>query len=244
MTKELRLTPKPVFCMRLLLCLMFAISSFAIYAQTVTGTVSNTEGDRLSGVTINVKGTTIGTTTDAEGKFSINVSAKAVLTISSVGYAAQDIAVSGRTAFTITMVRDLRNLDEVVVTALVIKKQARGLGYSTTNVKPDELSVNRTPNLINALEGKVAGLNITSLGTGPGGSSKIRIRGQSSISGNNAPLIVINGVPVDNTTFNDNASSGVKGGGVTADGGDGLSSINPDDIESMSVLKGAPAAAL
>jgi len=245
MTKELRLPRKPVYCMHLLLlCVTFAISSFSANAQTVTGTISNKEGDKLSGVTINVKGTTIGTTTDAEGKFSINVSAKAVLTISSVGYAAQDIAVSGRTAIAITMVRDLRNLDEVVVTALGIKKQARGLGYSTTNVKPDELSVNRTPNVINALEGKVAGLNITSMGTGPAGSSKIRIRGQSSMSGQNTPLIVINGVPIDNTTFNDNASSGVKGGGVTADGGDGLSSINPDDIESMSVLKGAPAAAL
>jgi len=96
---------------------------------------------------------------------------------------------------------------------------------------------------MNALQGKVAGVNISSLGTGPGGSSKIRIRGQSSISGQNNPLIVINGVPVDNTNFNEN-TNGVKGGGVTSDGGDGLASINPDDIESMTVLKGAPAAAL
>jgi TonB-linked SusC/RagA family outer membrane protein len=243
MTKELRLPRKPSSCMRLLLCLMFAISSFSINAQTVTGTVSNTDGDKLSGVSVNVKGTKKGTTTDADGKFSINASAKSVLAISSVGYASQEIAVSGRTAIEVSMVRDLRNLDEVVVTALGINKQARGLGYSTTNVKPDELTVNRTPNVINALQGKVAGVNISSLGTGPGGSSKIRIRGQSSINGQNNPLIVINGVPVDNTNFNDNAVS-VKGGGVYADGGDGLSSINPDDIESMSILKGAPAAAL
>ncbi len=93
------------------------------------------------------------------------------------------------------------------------------------------------------LQGKVAGVNISSLGTGPGGTSKIRIRGQSSISGQNNPLIVINGVPVDNTNFNDNTII-VKGGGVFADGGDGLSSINPDDIESMTILKGAPASAL
>ncbi|MEP6725007.1 MAG: SusC/RagA family TonB-linked outer membrane protein [Bacteroidota bacterium] len=243
MTKELRLTRKPASCIRLLLCLMFAISSFSINAQTVTGTVSNKEGDKLSGVTVNVKGTNQGTTTDADGKFSINAAAKSVLVVSSVGYAPQEIAVSGRTAFNISMVRDLRNLDEVVVTALGIKKQARGLGYSTTNVKPDELTVNRTPNVMNALQGKVAGVNISAMGTGPGGSSKIRIRGQSSISGQNNPLIVINGVPVDNTNFNDNTIS-VKGGGVYADGGDGLSSINPDDIESMSILKGAPAAAL
>ena len=243
MTKELRLPRKPASCMRLLLCLMFAISSFSINAQTVTGTVSNTDGDPLSGVSVNVKGTKNGTTTDTEGKFSINTSAKSVLTISSIGYTPQDIAVGGRTSFAISLTRDLRNLDEVVVTALGIKKQARGLGYSTTNVKPDELTVNRTPNVINALQGKVAGVNISSLGTGPAGSSKIRIRGQSSISGQNNPLIVINGVPVDNTNFNDNAVS-VKGGGSYSDGGDGLASINPDDIESMSILKGAPAAAL
>jgi len=221
MTKELRLLRKPASCMRLLLCLMFAFSSFVLKAQTVSGTISNKEGDKLSGVTIKIKGTNNGTTTDAEGKFSINASSKSVLVISSVGYATQEIAVSGRSSLVVSMVRDLRNLDEVVVTALGIKKQARGLGYSTTNVKPDELTVNRTPNVINALQGKVAGVNISSLGTGPGGSSKIRIRGQSTIGGQNNPLIVINGVPIDNTNFNDNASSGVKGGGVTADGGDG-----------------------
>src|SRR4030095_16814304 len=101
------------------------------------------------------------------------------------------------------------------VTALGITKQARGLGYSATNVKTDELTVNRTSNPLNALQGKVAGVNISSLGTGPGGSSKIRIRGQSSISGQNNPLIVINGVPIDNTNFNDNTIT-MKGGGVYA----------------------------
>ncbi len=244
MTKELRLLRKPASGIRLLLILTFALLSSSIYAQTVTGTVASQEGDKLANVTVNVKGTQNGTTTDAEGKFSINTNGKTVLVFSSVGYASQEVAIGGRNAITVALAKDLRNLDEVVVTALGIKKQSRGLGYSVTNVKPDELTVNRTPNVINALQGKVAGVNISSLGTGPGGTSKIRIRGQSSINGTNSPLIVINGVPIDNTNFNDNASSGVKGGGVTSDGGDGLSSINPDDIESMSILKGAPAAAL
>ncbi|MEO6314030.1 MAG: SusC/RagA family TonB-linked outer membrane protein [Chitinophagaceae bacterium] len=244
MTKELRLPRKPAFCMRTLLFFTFALFSFSIHAQTVAGTVSNKEGDKMPNVTVTVKGTTIGTSTNADGTFSINVSGKAALLFSSVGYAAQEIPVGGRPLIEVVMVRDLRNLDEVVVTALGIKKQARGLGYSVANVKSDELTINRTPNVINALQGKVAGVNISSLGTGPGGSSKIRIRGQSSFSGTNSPLIVINGVPIDNTNFNDNASAGVKGGGITSDGGDGLSSINPDDIESMSILKGAPAAAL
>ena len=135
MTKESRLSRKPASCMRLLLCLMFAISSFAIKSQTVTGTISNKEGDKLFGVTVNIKGTNTGTTTDAEGKFSINASSKSVLVFSSVGYTTQEIAVSGRSSIAVSMVRDLRSLDEVVVTALGIKKQARSLGYSTTNVK-------------------------------------------------------------------------------------------------------------
>jgi len=244
MTKELRLCCRPTVCVHFLLMLLLAISSFTTSAQTVTGSVKNKEGDALLNATVTVKGTTIGTASNADGRFTINVSGKSVLIFSSVGYATQEISVGGRSVIDVVMEKDLRNLDEVVVTALGIKKQSRGLGYSVTNVKTDELTVNRTPNVINALQGKVAGVNISSLGTGPAGTSKIRIRGQSSINGTNSPLIVINGVPVDNTNFNDNASSGVKGGGVTADGGDGLSSINPDDIESMSILKGAPAAAL
>ena len=244
MTKVPRLHCRPNLCMHLLLFLVFAMSSFTGSAQNVSGTISNKEGEKLANVTVTVKGTTIGTASNADGKFTINVSGKAILVFSSVGYGTQEIPIGGRLAIDIVLAKDLRNLDEIVVTALGIKKQARGLGYSVTNVKTDELTVNRTPNVINALQGKVAGVNISSLGTGPAGTSKIRIRGQSSINGTNSPLIVINGVPIDNTNFNDNASSGVKGGGITADGGDGLSSINPDDIESMSILKGAPAAAL
>ncbi|MEP6746960.1 MAG: SusC/RagA family TonB-linked outer membrane protein [Bacteroidota bacterium] len=230
--------------MHLLLFLMLAICSFTTSAQNVTGIITAKEGDKLSNVTVTVKGTTIATSSNAEGKFTINVSSKGTLIFTSIGFGTQELPVGGRSVIDVTLTKDLRNLDEVVVTALGIKKQARGLGYSITNVKTDELTVNRTPNLMNALQGKVAGLNISSLGTGPAGTSKIRIRGQSSIGGNNSPLIVINGVPIDNTNFNSDASAGVKGGGITADGGDGLSSINPDDIESMSVLKGAPAAAL
>lgn len=190
-----------------------------------------------------MKGAAGGTTTDADGKYSVQAASTATLVFSYVGYTRTEIAVSGRTVINVSMTVDTRNMSEVVVTALGITKEARRLGYAATNVKPDELTINRTANPINALQGKVAGLNISTLGTGPGSTSKIRIRGQSSISGQNGPLIVINGVPVDNTNFNDNTVT-TRGGGVFADGGDGLSSINPDDIESMTVLKGAPAAAL
>jgi len=214
-----------------------------VQAQTVSGTVSDENGKSLQGVSVAVKGAAGGTTTDAAGKYSITASSTATLVFSYVGYNTSEVGVGGRTEVNVSLTVDSRNMSEVVVTALGITKEARRLGYAATNVKPDELTINRTANPINALQGKVAGLNISTLGTGPGSTSKIRIRGQSSISGQNGPLIVINGVPVDNTNFNDNAVA-TRGGGVFADGGDGLSSINPDDIESMTVLKGAPAAAL
>jgi TonB-linked SusC/RagA family outer membrane protein len=225
-----------------LLCIFHLLLSVT-HAQTVTGTVSDEKGTKLSRVSVMVKGSAQGTTTDNNGKFSIPAPGNGALIFSSVGYKSTEVAIDGRTVINIALAADNQNLGEVIVTALGIKKQARSLGYSATSVKPEELSVNRSSNVMNALQGKVAGVNISSLGTGPGGTSKIRIRGQSSISGQNNPLIVINGVPVDNTNFNDNTIT-VKGGGVYADGGDGLSSINPDDIESMTILKGAPASAL
>ncbi len=192
------------------------------------------------------------------GQYSINAASNATLVFSSVGYATMDVPVGGRSVVDVTLLTTAQSLEAVVITALGITKEARRLGYAATNVKPEDLTVNRSPNLMNSLQGKVAGVNISALGTGPGGTSKIRIRGQSSITGQNNPLIVINGVPIDNTNFgsnpvgvgtlsNDN-SNGVRGGGGgagnTSDGGDGLQSINPDDVESMTILKGAAASAL
>lgn len=236
-------TGMPPVLNRLLLIFYLFNFSFTLHAQNVTGTVSDITGVNLAGVTVLVKGSTAGTATDAEGKYRIVAAGNATLVFSSIGYVSQEVAVNGRAVVDVVLTSDNSQMGEVVVTALGITKQARGLGYAATNVKAEELTVNRTPNLMNALQGKVAGLNISSLGTGPAGTSKIRIRGQSSMGGTNAPLIVVNGVPIDNTNFNDQ-TNGFRGGGVTADGGDGLSSINPDDIESMTVLKGAPAAAL
>lgn len=232
----------------LLLILFFSATSIA---QTVTGTVSNASSEPAAGVTVSVKNTKKAVITNEDGKFRISASGNDILVFTSVGFAQQEVPVSGRTSLDVTMSGTTQGLDEVVVTALGIGKESRSLGYSATTVKSEELTVNRTPNLMNALQGKVAGVNIAGLGTGPAGTSKIRIRGQSSISGQNNPLIVINGIPVDNTNFGTNPgnaggdnSIGVRGGGNTSDGGDGLSSINPDDIETMTILKGAAAAAL
>jgi TonB-linked SusC/RagA family outer membrane protein len=243
---------------RLLVSLLLILfCSATAYSQTVSGTVSNSNSQPVSGVTVQVKNTTRTTATNDAGRFEITATGSDVLVFSSVGFVMQEVALNNRTALTIVLLTDAQNLEEVVVTALGITKDARRLGYAATNVKPDDLTVNRSPNLMNALQGKVAGVNIAAMGTGPGGTSKIRIRGQSSITGQNNPLIVINGVPIDNTNFgsnpvgsgtNSDGSYGVRGGGGgsgnTSDGGDGLQSINPDDIESMTILKGAAASAL
>ncbi|GAA0878214.1 TonB-dependent receptor [Algoriphagus jejuensis] len=222
------------------------------YDVTVTGKVTDENGNGFPGVNILVKGTSTGAVTNTNGDFSINApDGNATLVFSFVGYISQEVTVQNRSVVNVMMEVDESNLEEVVVTALGIEKSAKSLGFATSKVKSEELTINRTPNLMNALQGKVAGVNISGLGTGPGGTSKIRIRGQSSISGQNNPLIVINGVPIDNTNFGTNPgnsasdnSIGVRGGGNTSDGGDGLSSINPDDVQSMTILKGAAAAAL
>ncbi|MGD1890781.1 MAG: SusC/RagA family TonB-linked outer membrane protein [Cyclobacteriaceae bacterium] len=229
----------------------FAFSKNKDVERDITGTVTDEDNAPLPGVNVLVKNTTIGTITDIDGNYRLTVPDDATtLVFSSVGYSQQEIEINGRSTVNLSMVPDVTELGEVVVTALGIEKDSRTLGYATSTVDPEEFTVNRTPNVMNALQGKIAGVNISSLGTGPGGTSKIRIRGQSSISGQNNPLIVINGVPIDNTNFGTNPRGGApnalgnNGNGFTSDGGDGLNSINPDDIENMTVLKGAAAAAL
>jgi len=232
----------PASTNKLFLLLSSLFFSVIAFAQNVTGTI--TDGSKpVANVSVQVKGTSVLTSTNDAGKFSIQASGNDILVFSSIGFVKQEVPVNGKQTLNIVLVTDASNMTDVVVTALGITKKSRGLGYSTSSVNPDELTETRTPNPINALEGKVAGVNISSLGTGPGGSSKIRIRGQSAITGGDNPLIVINGVPINSQSFN-GSTVGVNGGGVYSDGGDSYASINPDDIESMTVLKGAPAAAL
>ncbi len=221
-------------------------------AIAVSGQVTDENGQGFPGVNIIVKGSSAGTATDANGRYALEVDENATLVFSFVGYEEQEVPVGGRTVINVQMKPNLQALDEVVVTALGIERSQKSLGYATTKVNSDELTINRTPNFMNALQGKVAGVSISALGTGPAGTSKIRIRGQTSMQGQNGPLIVVNGIPMDNTNFGtsqgsaaaDNSVQVRGGGGIYSDGGDGLSSINPDDIESMTVLKGAAASAL
>ncbi len=236
------------------LILLVVLMTGMAFAQqkTITGKVTDVNGSSIPGVSVILKGTTTGVTTNNDGKYSLTSSADAkILIFSFVGMRTQEVSIGNKTVIDVVLTDEITGVEEVVVTALGIKKSNKSLGYSTANVKADQLSVNRTSNVMNALTGKIAGVSISGLGTGPAGTSKIRIRGQSSISGQNSPLIVVNGVPIDNTNFGTNPgnaasdnSIGVRGGGNTSDGGDGLSSINPDDIESMTVLKGAAASAL
>lgn len=214
--------------------------------QVVSGTVTGPDGLPLPIVAVQEKGTTNGVLTDFDGKFTIEVSsAQSVLIFTYVGMEAVERVVGGDTTIEIQMREDARALSEVVVTALGIEREAKSLGYSASTVDTDNLRANRNINVGNSLAGKIAGLNVTTPTTGPGGSSKIRIRGQSSFGGNNSPLIIVNGIPINNNpegAAND-AREGFAGE-ANSDVGDGLQSINPDDIESMTVLKGAAAAAL
>jgi TonB-linked SusC/RagA family outer membrane protein len=220
--------------------------------QSIRGRVLDETGTAFPGVNVVVKGTTTGTVTNVDGTYSLDVPSDATtIVFSFVGYRLQEVSINGQSTINVSLEADVQSLEEVVVTALGIERSTKGLGYATSKVNSDQLSINRTPNVMNSLVGKIAGVNIQSMGTGPGGTSKVRIRGQSSIGGQNNPLIVINGVPIDNTNFGTNQgntagdnSVATRGGGASTDGGDGLQSINPDDVESMTVLKGAAAAAL
>lgn len=208
----------------------------------VTGRVTDETGSPFPGVNVIVKGTSTGTSTDADGRYSLDVpDNNSVLVFSFVGYSTLEEAVGGRTVIDVAMTPDIRSLQEVVVTALGVKKESKKLGYAATSVQTEELIEQRTTNLMESLEGKVAGLNITPPAAGAGASVQIRLRGQAAFAGaSNAPLIVINGLPMDQ------APRGANGAGAVAqrDRGDDLQNINPDDIESMTVLKGATAAAI
>jgi TonB-linked SusC/RagA family outer membrane protein len=203
--------------------------------QTVTGKIKDSAGEALTGVNVVLKGTMIGTISDMAGNFSISVpDLTGTLVFTFIGYTPQEVAINNRRTFDVVLAEELQALSEVVVTALGIKRETKTLGYATATVNQVQLTENRTSNTLGTLQGKVSGVNITQIGTGPAGSTRIRIRGNSAFQGANLPLLVVNGVPIDNTRFQEG----------NADLGDGLNSINPDDIQSMTVLKGAAAAAL
>ncbi|MBT1684936.1 SusC/RagA family TonB-linked outer membrane protein [Dawidia soli] len=216
---------------------------------TLTGTVtSQDDGMTMPGVNVVVKGTAIGTTTDGDGKYTLSVPDEGgTLVFSFIGYATQEVAFApAQTVVNVTMVVEMSTLGEVVVTALGIEKDKNALAYSVTEVKGEEFTQAREVNVANSLSGKIAGLNATGSSTGPGGSSRVIIRGNGSLTGQSQPLYVINGMPIDNSVPGGSSSpNGANGNLATnVDRGDGIAAINPDDIESITVLKGGTAAAL
>ncbi|MGF1585367.1 MAG: SusC/RagA family TonB-linked outer membrane protein [Bacteroidales bacterium] len=228
--------------MTILLSLFVLCSVFALHAQNVqiSGTVTSAEdGLTLPGVSVIATGTTIGTVTDMDGRYSFSVPASAnSLTFSFVGMTTETVAIQGRSVIDVAMVPDLFAIDELVVTALGISRDRKTLGYSVQQVEGAELNQVQQTDALSALQGRVAGAQIRS-STNMGGSSKILVRGASSMLGDNNPLIIVDGVPMDNQNFN---STGAQTGGGGVDYGNMLNDINPSDIENISVLKGAAAA--
>jgi TonB-linked SusC/RagA family outer membrane protein len=233
-----------------ILILFISLSSILVAQKTVTGNVSSADGP-LPGATVAVKSSAIGTTTDFDGNFAITVSDQDILVVSYVGFATKEINVANAADFNIVMQAD-QLLDEVVITALGISREKKSLGYSITEVEGENVNTIKDNNLASSLTGKVAGLQISSAGS-LGSSSRITIRGNNSLGGNSQALIVVDGMPINSSLplSNDGgqreSGSNDSGGQPSYEpsiGGGGIADINPDDVESISVLKGPAASAL
>lgn len=244
-----KLTNRALFiCFALMtsFCLIAPATALRSYAQegggsTLEGLIKDDSGPLL-GATVIVKNTTRGTTADMDGKFRLEgLQPGDVLQVTYVGYDPYEVTYTGQTTLDILMTTTANQLNAVVVTAMGIERQSKTLSYAAETVGGDDVADIKSVNMINALQGKAAGLQITPNSTGAGGSSKILFRGNKSINGSNQPLVVVDGVPLMMNITSDQVDSNW---GAQRDGGDAMSTINPDDIASISLLKGASAAAL
>ena len=244
-----KLTNRALFiCFALMtsFCLIAPATALRSYAQegggsTLEGLIKDDSGPLL-GATVIVKNTTRGTTTDMDGKFRLEgLQPGDVLQVTYVGYDPYEVTYTGQTTLDILMTTTANQLNAVVVTAMGIERQSKTLSYAAETVGGDDVADIKSVNMINALQGKAAGLQITPNSTGAGGSSKILFRGNKSINGSNQPLVVVDGVPLMMNITSEQVNSNW---GAQRDGGDAMSTINPDDIASISLLKGASAAAL
>lgn len=216
---------------------LFQITAMVAQERTITGTVT-TSGDGLTlpGVNVIIKGTSQGTVTDMDGKYSISVPQNATMLFSSIGFSSKEVVVGNQTQINISLQEDLESLDEVVVTALGISREKKSLGYATQEVDGDDLNLTNEQNVLGSLSGRVAGVQVTGAsGASMGGTQKIKIRGVNSIGGGDQPLIVVDGTPISNANFS---------GSDQADFGNLGQDVNPSDIESVNVLKGPAASAL
>lgn len=233
-----------LFSITVVSTLMMTVAAPSVWAgvteiqqQTMKVKGKVTDGkESIIGASVRVKGTNKGTVTDFDGNFNLEVEPGVELIISYIGY--KDLIVKATANMKVVMEEENTALNEVVVTALGIKRERKALGYGVSEVKGSELTKAKETNVMNSLAGKVAGLVVNQTASGNSGSTRVMLRGNTEITGNNQPLYVIDGVPLDNTNF---GSAGTEGG---YDLGDGISAINPDDIENMTVLKGPAASAL
>ena len=241
----------------LLAAALFVVSPSPVFAQqptkqsseqgnhTVKGVVTDDLNEPLAGAIIRVKGTSKLANADGNGRYTLSgISPNAVLTVTFVGFEPQEIQVRNRSVINVKMKEENNTMNEVVVTAMGILRKEKSLTYATQQVKSDDLMKVQDPNVANTLEGKIAGITITPNAGGAGGASKILLRGNKSILGSSAPLIVVDGVPISNGTRGQITSAETMAYQGVTEGNDPLSMINPDDIESINVLKGANAAAL
>lgn len=207
--------------------------------KEIRGKITSSEdGQPLPGVSITVKGTSNGTSSNSQGEYAIKAGTGAVLVFRSIGFQLQEVAVGSGNTVNIALKSDDQNLSEIVVTAMGIKRSEKSLGYATQSVKGEDLTIAKQQNVLGSLAGKVAGVQVTgSSGASMGGTQKIKIRGANSLSGNDQPLMVVDGTPVSNTNFSNTTSNGADYGNLAQD-------INSEDIESVNVLKGPAASAL
>ncbi|MBC9932542.1 SusC/RagA family TonB-linked outer membrane protein [Chitinophaga qingshengii] len=216
--------------------------------KEISGTVRDSKGAPLPGVSVQVKGTTKGAQTNANGQYHLSAKAGDVLVFSSIGFGSHEAVVGNSATLDVKLDDNVKGLNELVVTALGVKKAAKSLTYSTQRLGNEELTTAKDANVMNSISGKAAGITISKSGSGVGGSVKVTLRGNKSAQGTNQPLYVIDGIPMTNySTQQPNSTWGGDGTSTFTpgrDGGDGISNLNPDDIESVSVLKGASASAL
>ena len=221
----------------------------SLFAQNITvkGTITDASGEPIVGAAVMIKGTSTGVTTDLDGHYAINVSSNATLRYSALSYADQDVPVRGRTSINVTLLEDSERLQEATVTAeFGMKRVARSVGASVQSVKAQDIADSGRESFVDALQGRVSGMTITSTGGAPGSSTSVILRSATSISGNNQPLYVVDGVPINNSTLSTQSDFAVDDA-VNSYGMDFSSrgnDINPEDIETMTILKGAAAAAL
>ena len=228
--------------LKTLILLLFSSAAIAQTPTVVKGRVIDVQTNTpLPGVSVGIKGRKTGVYTDANGNFSISADPATTLTFSNIGYKTSEILVGNQTLINVKLQPSSEQLKDVVVTALGITRERRSIGYSVSEVKGSTLTEARENSFVNGLEGKVAGVNVSGVATGPNGATNVVIRGITSMTSSSQPLYVVNGIPLVNNNY---ATTDVNTGYGGKDGGDGIGDINPDDIETISILKGAAATAL